>query len=145
VIAKVIGISPQNTVASTTAYDPTCGSGSLLLKVAAEAGKHITLEGQEKDSTTAGLARMNMILHDFPTANIASGGEGTLVKPRFLDGEQLRTFDYVVANPPFSDKTWSTGLTLARAARATVTSASPGGCRRRSRVTTPICCTSSAA
>jgi type I restriction enzyme M protein len=112
VVAKVIGISPQNTVAATTAYDPTCGSGSLLLKVAAEAGKHITLEGQEKDSTTAGLARMNMILHDFPTANIASGGEGTLVKPRLLDGDQLRTYDYVVANPPFSDKTWSTGLTL---------------------------------
>jgi len=112
VIAKVLGISPENTVASTTAYDPTCGSGSLLLKVAAEAGKHITLEGQEKDSTTAGLARMNLILHDFPTANIASGGEGTLVKPRFLDGERLRTYDYVVANPPFSDKTWSTGLTL---------------------------------
>src|SRR5574337_326787 len=112
VIAKVLGISPENTVASTTAYDPTCGSGSLLLRVAAEAGKHITLEGQEKDSTTAGLARMNMILHDFPTANVASGGEGTLVKPRFLDGERLRTYDYVVANPPFSDKTWSTGLTL---------------------------------
>jgi type I restriction enzyme M protein len=112
IIAKVLGISPENAVASTTTYDPTCGSGSLLLRVAAEAGKHITLEGQEKDSTTAGLARMNMILHDFPTANIASGGEGTLVKPRFLDGERLRTYDYVVANPPFSDKTWSTGLTL---------------------------------
>lgn len=112
VIAQVIGISPQNTKASTTAYDPTCGSGSLLLKVAAQAGKHITLEGQEKDVTTAGLARMNMILHDFPTANIQSGGEGTLVKPKFLDGEQLRTYDYVVANPPFSDKTWSTGLAL---------------------------------
>ncbi len=112
VMAKVIGINADNTVAATTAYDPTCGSGSLLLKVAAEAGKHITLEGQEKDGTTAGLARMNMILHDFPTANIASGGEGTLVKPRFLDGEQLRSYDYVVANPPFSDKTWSTGLTL---------------------------------
>jgi type I restriction-modification system DNA methylase subunit len=83
IIAKVIGISPENTVAATIGYDPTCVSGSLLLKVAAEAGKHITLEGQEKDSTTAGLARMNMILHDFPTANIASGGEGTLVKPRF--------------------------------------------------------------
>ena len=109
IIAKVIGISPQNTKAATTAYDPTCGSGSLLLKVAAEAGKHITLEGQEKDVTTAGLARMNMILHDFPTANIVSGN--TLADPKFKHGEQLRTYDYVVANPPFSDKTWTTGLT----------------------------------
>ena len=109
IMAKVIGISPANTKASTTAYDPTCGSGSLLLKVAAEAGKHITLEGQEKDVTTAGLARMNMILHDFPTANILSGN--TLADPKFKDGEQLRTYDYVVANPPFSDKAWSTGIT----------------------------------
>ncbi|ABW66061.1 type I restriction-modification system subunit M [Desulfosudis oleivorans] len=109
IIAKVIGISPQKAVASTTAYDPTCGSGSLLLKVAAEAGKHITLEGQEKDVTTAGLARMNMILHDFPTANILNGN--TLASPKFKDGEKLRTYDFVVANPPFSDKTWSTGLT----------------------------------
>ncbi len=110
VIAKVIGISPANTKASTTAYDPTCGSGSLLLKVAAQAGKHITLEGQEKDVTTAGLARMNMILHDFPTANVL-GGTSTLANPKFLDGQQLRTYDYVVANPPFSDKAWSTGMT----------------------------------
>ena len=109
VIAQAIGISPQNTKASTTAYDPTCGSGSLLLKVAAQAGKQITLEGQEKDVTTAGLARMNMILHDFPTANIVSGN--TLAAPKFKNGEQLRTYDYVVANPPFSDKTWTTGLT----------------------------------
>ncbi|MHB8816008.1 MAG: type I restriction-modification system subunit M [Steroidobacteraceae bacterium] len=108
IIAQVIGISPQNTKAATTAYDPTCGSGSLLLKVAAQAGKRITLEGQEKDVTTAGLARMNMILHDFPTANILSGN--TLHAPKFKDGERLRTYDYVVANPPFSDKTWSTGL-----------------------------------
>ena len=110
IMAKAIGISPANSIAATTAYDPTCGSGSLLLKVAAEAGKHITLEGQEKDVTTAGLARMNMILHDFPTANVLSGN--TLFDPKFKDGEQLRTYDYVVANPPFSDKTWSTGLTL---------------------------------
>jgi type I restriction enzyme M protein len=109
VIAQVIGISPQNTKAATTAYDPTCGSGSLLLKVAAQAGKHITLEGQEKDVTTAGLARMNMILHDFPTANILPGN--TLAAPKFKDGEQLRTYDYVVANPQFSDKTWTSGLT----------------------------------
>jgi type I restriction enzyme M protein len=109
VIAKVLGIGPHNAKASTTAYDPTCGSGSLLLKVAAEAGTHITLEGQEMDVTTAGLARMNMILHDFPTASILTGN--TLAEPKFKDGEQLRTYDYVVANPPFSVKTWSTGLT----------------------------------
>ena len=109
VIAKVIGITPANSVGSTTVYDPTCGSGSLLLKVADQAGKHITLEGQEKDVTTSGLARMNMILHDFPTANIMPGN--TLASPKFKDGEQLRTYDYVVANPPFSDKKWTLGLT----------------------------------
>ncbi len=112
VIAQVIGVSPDNTRAATTAYDPTCGSGSLLLKVAAQAGKHITLEGQEKDVTTAGLARMNMILHDFPTANIVSGN--TLAAPKFKDAEALRTYDYVVANPPFSDKTWTSGITPAK-------------------------------
>jgi type I restriction enzyme M protein len=111
IIAQVIGISPEKAVAATTAYDPTCGSGSLLLKVAAESGKHITLEGQEKDVTTAGLARMNMILHDFPTANIVQGN--TLANPKFKQGEGLRTYDYVVANPPFSDKGWSSGLTPA--------------------------------
>lgn len=109
IMANVLGISPKNTKASTTAFDPTCGSGSLLLKVAEEAGKHITLEGQEMDMTTAGLARMNMILHDFPTANILTGN--TLSDPKFKDGEKLRTYDIVVANPPFSVKTWSTGLT----------------------------------
>ena len=109
IMAKVLGIGLHNARASTTAYDPTCGSGSLLLKVAAEAGTHITLEGQEMDVTTAGLARMNMILHDFPTASILTGN--TLAEPKFKDGEQLRTYDVVVANPPFSVKTWSTGLT----------------------------------
>ncbi len=109
IMAKVLGITQQNTKASTTAFDPTCGSGSLLLKLAVEAGKHITLEGQEMDMTTAGLARMNMILHDFPTANILTGN--TLSDPKFKDGEKLRTYDLVVANPPFSVKTWSTGLT----------------------------------
>ena len=109
IISKVIGISPKNSRASTTVYDPTCGSGSLLLKVAAESEKQITLEGQEMDVTTGGLARINMILHDFPTANILSGGS-TLSAPKFLDGNNLRSYDYVVANPPFSSKTWSTGI-----------------------------------
>ena len=109
VMAEVIGISPQNTKGSTTAYDPTCGSGSLLLKVAVQAHKPITLDGQEKDVTTAGLARMNMILHGFPAANIKTGN--TLTNPKFKNGSNLQTYDYVVANPPFSDKTWTTGLT----------------------------------
>ena len=98
--------------ASTTAYDPTCGSASLLLKLAHTAlhakGVRITLYGQEKDSSTAGLARMNMILHDCATAEIKQGN--TLSNPLFLDGDSLKTFDYAAANPPFSDKRWSTGL-----------------------------------
>ena len=97
---------------SGPAVEPKKSATSLLLKVAAQSGKHITLEGQEKDVTTAGLARMNMILHDFPTANILSGN--TIAAPKFKDGEQLRTYDYVVANPPFSDKTWTTGITPSR-------------------------------
>ncbi|HYX24645.1 MAG TPA: type I restriction-modification system subunit M [Thermoanaerobaculia bacterium] len=107
VMAKILGIRNATTRASNTVYDPTCGSGSLLLKVAAEAGTEITIYGQEKDSATSGLARMNMILHGHPGALIAQGN--TLTNPQFKEGT-LKTFDYVVANPPFSDKRWSTGL-----------------------------------
>lgn len=108
IIARILEINQANTTSSTTAYDPTCGSGSLLLKVADEARTKITLYGQEKDAATSGLARMNMILHNNPEALIVQGN--TLTDPRFKDGETLKTFDYVVANPPFSDKRWSTGL-----------------------------------
>jgi len=116
VIAQILGIRNAATTNDTTAYDPTCGSGSLLLKIGTEAshGKEvkITLYGQEKDSSTAGLARMNMILHDYATAEIKQGN--TLANPLFTEGQHgeggLKTFDYVVANPPFSDKRWSTGL-----------------------------------
>jgi type I restriction enzyme M protein len=73
-----------------------------------EASAKVTLYGQEKDAATGGLARMNMILHDNPTALIVQGN--TLTDPKFKDGDTLKTFDYVVANPPFSDKRWSTGL-----------------------------------
>jgi len=76
--------------------------------VADEAGAHVTLYGQEKDATTSGLARMNMILHNNPTALIVQGN--TLTDPKFKDGDTLKTFDYVIANPPFSDKRWSTGI-----------------------------------
>ncbi|MEW4569505.1 type I restriction-modification system subunit M [Tautonia sp. JC769] len=108
VIAQIIGIHDAKTSAATTVYDPTCGSGSLLLKVGDEAGTSVTLYGQEKDAATTGLARMNMILHNYPTALILQGN--TLADPKFKDGEALKTFDFVVANPPFSDKRWSTGL-----------------------------------
>ncbi|RWK68314.1 type I restriction-modification system subunit M [Mesorhizobium sp.] len=108
VMAQIIGIRAAKTSGDTTVYDPTCGSGSLLLKVADEAGTNVTLYGQEKDSATSGLARMNMILHNTPTAMIMQGN--TLTDPKYRDGDALKTFDYVVANPPFSDKRWSTGL-----------------------------------
>lgn len=108
VIAQVIGIHNAKTASTTSVYDPTCGSGSLLLKVADEAHTPVTLYGQEKDAATSGLARMNMILHNNPTALIKQGN--TLTDPQFKDGDTLKTFNYVVANPPFSDKRWSTGL-----------------------------------
>ena len=108
IIARIVGIHEAKTSASTTVYDPTCGSGSLLLKVGDEAATGVTLNGQEKDAATSGLARMNMILHDNPTALIIQGN--TLTDPKFKEGGTLKTFDYVVANPPFSDKRWSTGL-----------------------------------
>ncbi len=112
VVASIIGIGAAQTSAETSVYDPTCGSGSLLLKVADEAGTPVSIYGQEKDSATSSLARMNMILHNNPTALIAQGN--TLTDPRFTVSagghDLLKTFDYVVANPPFSDKRWSTGL-----------------------------------
>jgi type I restriction enzyme M protein len=113
IMAQVLGIHNAQTTNNTTVYDPTCGSGSLLLKIGDEAkrgkGVKVTLYGQEKDNATAGLARMNMILHDYATAEVKQGN--TLANPLFKDAEALKTFDYVVANPPFSDKRWSTGLT----------------------------------
>jgi len=109
-MAKVIGINKVHTRADTTVYDPTCGSGSLLLKVGAEADSDVSLFGQEKDLANSGLAQMNMILHDNATAVIQKGN--TLANPWFKENGNLKQFDYVVANPPFSDKRWRTGLSL---------------------------------
>ena len=107
VMAKVVGIGPD-TRQDQTIYDPTCGSGSLLLKAADEAPIGITIYGQEKDIATWSLARMNLILHDHPTAFIWR--ENTLAAPYFKSQHGLKTFDFAVANPPFSDKAWSNGL-----------------------------------
>lgn len=105
-MAKIFGINAGNTTSETSMYDPTCGSGSLLLKVADEAEKLLSVFGQENDSATAGLARMNMILHNNPTAVIKQGN--TLSNPLFLDANsRLKTFEFVVANPPFSFKSWT--------------------------------------
>ena len=110
IIAKVIGA--ENAKNSTqTVYDPACGSGSLLLKVATEAKPvDISIFGQEKENTTAALAILNMWLHGEPLAVIKKG-QSTLSNPLFANNGVLKTFDYVVANPPFSYKSWRNGFT----------------------------------
>jgi type I restriction enzyme M protein len=108
VMAKVVGIGPD-TRPDQTIYDPTGGSGSLLLKAADEAPGGITIYGQEMDSATWALARMNMILHGHPTAEIWRGN--TLADPYFKQADgSLMTFDFGVANFPFSQKNWTSGV-----------------------------------
>jgi type I restriction enzyme M protein len=107
VVAKVVGIG-AGTPQDDTVYDPACGSGSLLLKAAAEAPGGMTIYGQEKDNATWALARMNMILHENEIAVIPKGD--TITSPQLTEGGRLKTFDFVVMNPPFSLKSWSNGL-----------------------------------
>jgi type I restriction enzyme M protein len=112
IMARVIGLGSAHDP-NQTIYDPTCGSGSLLLKAHDEArsetGLDLAIYGQEMDNATAALARMNMVLHDATTATIER--ENTLSKPQFKDQfGGLKMFDYVVANPPFSNKSWRTGF-----------------------------------
>ena len=108
ILAKVVGITPA-AKQHQTVYDPTCGSGSLLLKAADEAPNGLTVYGQEKDVATWALARMNMILHGYETAEVVKGD--TLTSPGFAKGYKLKIHDFVVANPPFSTKSWSSGIT----------------------------------
>jgi type I restriction enzyme M protein len=109
IMAKVIGISKSKSQ-SETIYDPTCGSGSLLLKAADLAPHGITIYGQENDNATRALAVMNMWLHNFADADIRQGN--TMAAPQFTDETtgELKSFDYAVANPPFSYKAWMNGL-----------------------------------
>src|SRR6266571_2958541 len=112
VMAKVVGVGSARS-GSQTIHDLTCGSGSLLLKAHDEAkhrtGLDLALYGQEMDGATAALARMNMILHDCPTAEIWN--DNVLASPHFKSQQgKLKTFDFVVANPPFSFKAWSNGF-----------------------------------
>lgn len=88
-------------------YDPACGSGSLLLRAMAEGKKDgtvIGIYGQEKDLATYNMARMNMVLHGMYWSDLRQ--DDTLNSPQHRQGTQLDTFDYVVANPPFSLKKW---------------------------------------
>ncbi len=109
VMSKVIEVSRAKN-ASQTVYDPTCGSGSLLIKAASEAEVELSVFGQEIDNSMSGLAKMNMILHNIPTAVIHN--DNTLAAPYFKNPDgSLRGFDFAVSNPPFSEKNWRNGLT----------------------------------
>lgn len=97
-----------------TIYDPACGTGGMLLESmnhVKEKGKdHRTLKlyGQEKNLTSSSIARMNMFLHGFEDFQIVRGD--TLRNPAYFHGDELQTFDCVIANPPFSLKEWGAGL-----------------------------------
>ncbi|RKU09796.1 type I restriction endonuclease subunit M [Candidatus Poribacteria bacterium] len=110
IMAKVIGIGPE-TRKSWTIYDPTCGSGSLLIRATDEAPRGLTPYGQEKDNATYALALMNMIIHDITNAELWHGN--TLSVPHTWEAvNELKRFDFAVANPPFSDKGWTSGVNL---------------------------------
>lgn len=110
ILAKVVGIA-KDTPQDATVYDCACGSGSLLLKASDEAERGLSIFGQEMDNATAALSRMNMILHDNTSAKITQGN--TLSTPEYKnDDGQLKTFDFAVANPPFSVKSWDNGINV---------------------------------
>ena len=107
IMAQVIGIGP-NTQQDETIYDPACGSGSLLLRAADAAPRGLSIYGQEIHNATFALASMNMILHDNAGADIQLGN--TLAAPAFMEDNGLKTFDFAVADPPFSNIAWTNGL-----------------------------------
>lgn len=104
-LAILIGINKDQR-AAVDAYDPTCGSCSLVLRARATArtGMNVSINGQEMDVSTIRMAMMNMIIHGVETADLRQGD--TLNNPRFIMDNHLMRFDYVVANPPFSQKNW---------------------------------------
>ena len=94
-------------------YDPTCGSGGMLVSASVELrrqGKeHRTLKlyGQERNLTTSAIARMNLFLHGIEDFDVVRGD--TLAEPAFIENDALRRFDVVLANPPYSIKSWDRG------------------------------------
>lgn len=116
IIARLIGIGEieNSPTKKWTLYDPAAGSGSLLIRAADEAPVDsqghtiVSIVGQEKDNSTAGLAKMNFVLHQKGEGVIKRGN--TLADPQTVDHGQLQKFDFIVMNPPFSDKSWSDGV-----------------------------------
>jgi len=107
VLAKLMDPQPGNRIC-----DPTCGSGSLLIKVAQEInGKNYSLYGQENNGSTWALCRMNMFLHEQDSATIEWGD--TINNPKLLEKDQLMKFNIVVANPPFSLDKWGAETAVA--------------------------------
>lgn len=124
-------------------YDPTCGSGGLLLQVLAEArrlhggrARQITLFGQELTPETWAMARMNMLLHGAGGAATIVQGD-TLAAPAFLEGAQLRRFDPVIANPRSPRRTGATSASRRRVIR----SGASATCQRRATGKWPSCST----
>lgn len=96
--------------AGDTIYDPTCGTGGMLISCLAEVKRNggdtrtMGLYGQELINITAAIARMNLVLHGVSDFDIRSGN--TLHEPALVEGDRLQTFDVVLANPPYSIKKW---------------------------------------
>jgi type I restriction enzyme M protein len=108
IMAKVVGLGSA-TQANQTIYDPTCGSGSLLLKAHDQAPVDVTIYGQENENATSALAKMNMTSHNCPAAAHGIWKGNTQSAPYFTERDgSLKRFDLAVANPPFSFKAWST-------------------------------------
>jgi type I restriction enzyme M protein len=100
--------------ADESIYDPTCGTGGMLISALAEVKRMggewrtLGLYGQEINFMTSAIARMNLLLHDVEDFEIQRGD--TLAEPKFLKGDRLRTFDVALANPPYSIKQWNREL-----------------------------------
>ena len=105
-MAEILQLRPHESI-----YDPTCGSGGMLIKCVSflkdngEEWRDVKVYGQEINTGTAAIARMNLYLHGIHDFSIVN--DDTLVRPAFTQGGKVQQFDIVLANPPYSIKTWN--------------------------------------
>jgi len=105
-MTRIMGLKPGE-----TAYDPTCGTGGMLLNAVmdlrsqGEEWRSVKLYGQEVNLLTSAIARMNMFLHDIEEFDVLRGD--TLGDPKFVENDRLKQFDVIFANPPYSIKKWN--------------------------------------